>query len=219
MVLAAHAARPPVRPVARTKRNEGRPHGVRFPVRGHLAREGDEATLRTLHSGWACTVRLFADGRRQIVHLLLPGDLLTPFCLPGERVTHLVAALTPVTVMPNPQDGLDGDATARARGMARWHLHNQICRLGRQSAYERFAHLLIELRDRMRAAGQCPGDDFEMPLTQDMLADVLGLTSVHVNRTLQQLRRDQMIRLGERTVTLLDLDALARIGEYRPAPF
>lgn len=192
--------------------------GKRYPARSLLVHEGDAWSQRGLSSGWASMLRFFADGRRQIVHLLLPGDLLTPFPLAGGVANFTVAALTPVVVVQLAGTDRQADALAEARAGSQWYMQNQICRLGRQNAYERVAHLLLELRDRLRFAGLCDGETFDMPLTQDTLADVLGLTSVHVNRTLQMLRHDGMVRLEGRTATLPDPAALVRIAEYRPLP-
>ena len=193
-------------------RGGGRP----FPARSHLVHEGEAAPACRLISGWAGLVRVLLDGRRQILQLVLPGDLLSFCSMPGTVSTCSVVALTPVIVSPPMVVG--PDQAARRTAAAMNSLQNQICRLGRQNAYERLASLLVEMHERLRAANECSGDAFEMPLTQETLADVLGLTSVHVNRTIQQMRRDGLIRMEGRTVVLADRAALTRAAEYRRLP-
>lgn len=90
-----------------------------------------------------------------------------------------------------------------------------VVRLGRQTAYERTAHLLLELHDRTTTAGLEQNGRFPMPLTQEALADALGLSIVHVNRTLQQLRRDRLIEVRSGEARLLDRDALIEIADYQ----
>ena len=180
------------------------------------------ASLRALHSGWAGMVRIFPDGRRQIQHLLLPGDVIAvPF---GFGAPFGIVALTSVMlqsidrlVAAAGQAGSEG--LRRCAGLAQHHLLNQTARLGRQSACERLANLFLELRDRLRIVGLGDGRSFPLPLTQDALADMLGLTSVHVNRTLQMMRRDGLISLRGGVVDILDAPALGHLADYRtPLP-
>ncbi|KKC24800.1 Crp/Fnr family transcriptional regulator [Sphingomonas sp. SRS2] len=173
-------------------------------------------------SGWACHVRTFADGRRQILGLLLPGDVIA---FHGERdapATSTVATLTDVTVcsMP-PATGGDGELSAlaaayrRSAALHEAYLFRHIARLGRLNALERMSDWLLELRDRFELAGMVEHDRFAMPLTQEVLADLLGLTSVHVNRTLQTMRREELIDLRSGVLRLLAPDRLALLGSCR----
>ncbi|MEH3048038.1 Crp/Fnr family transcriptional regulator [Sphingomonas adhaesiva] len=188
-------------------------------ARREILREGEcPAATLAIQSGWAAFARHFPDGRRQIQHLLLPGDIVGL----GPRVplTSSLLALTPVTLVeldpPSTEPGAALDqAVRRYAALTLQQLLNAVCRVGRQSAQERFAHLLLELRDRLQLAGLGDGNRFEMPLTQEMLADTLGLTSVHVNRTLQAMRQQSLVTLREREVVLLDAAALARIADYQ----
>jgi CRP-like cAMP-binding protein len=102
-------------------------------------------------------------------------------------------------------------AAARAEEAA---LLDALVRLGRQSALARLAHLLLSLCDRLKDAGLADGDRFSFPLTQEMLADVLGLSIVHVNRTLQHLRRENFIANSRGVMTLRDRRALAVLSDY-----
>ena len=84
----------------------------------------------------------------------------------------------------------------------------------RRSAYERVSHLLLELFVRLKATGQTNGMSFNMPLTQELIGDALGLTTVHVNRTLRSLRQDRLIEMSCKCVTILDFDALSLLSDF-----
>jgi CRP-like cAMP-binding protein len=86
---------------------------------------------------------------------------------------------------------------------------------GRRSAYERIGHLFLELFLRLKRSGRIDGQSYHMPLTQELIADSLGLTTVHVNRTLRSLREDKLIMLKERWVTLLDFDTLCGLCDFQ----
>lgn len=171
-----------------------------------LAREGEVPPPGFLISGWAARVRRLPDGRRQILGLLVPGDGLglasrtRPLDLCG------VVALTPaeilgagavVAALGEGRRALPGLAEALHLSLAleEQRLIDQITRLGRRNAVERICDLLLELRDRLVLAGQ--GDElrFPMPMTQEAVADVTALSIVHVNRVLQQLRREGLLDL------------------------
>ena len=83
-----------------------------------------------------------------------------------------------------------------------------VVRIGRQTAYDRLAHIILELRNRLDAVGLVRDDSFELPLTQEMLADALGLTPVHVNRTLKKLKKDGQLEISEQLVKLIDRKSL-----------
>ena len=173
-------------------------------------------------SGWAAQARVLSDGRRQIGRILVPGDIfgLTPMCAASAAglfaLTDVVAAdLGPV------RDAIGvGRSLPLARAWAALQAAEQveafahIMRLGRFTAYERTGHLLLELYDRLTAAGLTQGASMPMPLTQEMLADCLGLSVVHLNRMVQQLRRNRLISSEARRVTFLDLDRLAADCQY-----
>lgn len=197
-------------------------HGcLRFSPQREIVVEGTPVRDASIVlSGWACRVRHFADGRRQILGFLLPGDLIG-ICRQREPVAvTTVFALTDVVICPAPRaepgkSGL-GEAYAVSAALEEAYLFRQIARLGRLSAYERIVDWLLETRDRLRLADLAHGGSFPMPLTQEVLADTLGLTSVHVNRTLQSLRRDQRIEWRNGMVRLVDPEGLAALIDYRP---
>ena len=192
----------------------------RFAPQREIVPEGApvrEAAI--LLSGWACRVRQFADGRRQVLGLLLPGDLVGMYLQREPLAVTSIHALSEVTLCPAPDAAGQPELTeayARSRALEEAYLFRQVARLGRLSAYERIADWLLEIRDRLTAAGLADDRRLPMPLTQEVLADTLGLTSVHVNRTLQSLRRDGMIEWRGGVVHLIDPEALERLLDYRP---
>lgn len=182
-------------------------------------------TPRLLLSGWACRQRVLPDGRRQIFDLLAPGDAigLAIDPLPLSRASTI--ALTRVEtadaarVRAAAADPQAAPALARIVALTpaieEERLMNHLVRLGRLTAYERVAHLFLELRGRLAAAGLADEERFPLPVTQEVLADALGLSVVHMNRVLQQLRRHQLIEMRGGQVILLDPQALADVTEGR----
>lgn len=197
--------------------------------RHELVVEGERLHApRVLLDGWGCRIKLLSDGRRQIVGMLLPGEVIG-FChRPLPTAVTTVIAATRVTLAELPplrtlrtdqahttlRDALEISAT-----LDEIYFVNHITRLGRHTAYERMAHFFLEMRDRLRLSGQCRGERFAMPLTQEMLGDTLGLTAVHVNRTLQQLRRDGMLDLQQGELLLHAPDELVQLADYVPLDY
>jgi CRP-like cAMP-binding protein len=180
---------------------------------------------RLVVSGWACHQRVLPDGRRQIFGFLLPGDGFNICERPAPPALASTVALTALeTVDAEPL--LEAAHSGQAPGLARAFtlaaqldqalLLDHMVRLGRQTAYERVAHFLLELQRRLEIAGLGDNQRFPLPLTQEILADALGLSIVHVNRTLQQLRRERLIELRSGVAILLQPDLLASVSDYRP---
>lgn len=186
-------------------------------ARRDLTAEGSELGLpRAIVSGWAARVRLLVDGRRQLIALLLPGDLIGVRRQVSPLSPSTIIAITEVAMALLPDacagSGL-ADAYAMSSALEEAHLLAQIARLGRLTARERIADLLLELRERLELAGLADPDGFSLPLTQEMVADALGLTPVHVNRMLQVARKSGEIEWRPGRVTMADPAALAeRIG-------
>lgn len=173
---------------------------------------------RLLVRGWAARVRQLPDGRRQFLNFLVPGDLIGLSDVPRALATATVVAVTDVMVA-TPPDAADlpdlATAYAISRALDQAQLLAQIVRLGRFNAQERIADLLLELHERLTLNGLARGSAFDVPLTQEVLADALGLTSVHVNRMVQQARRDGDLQWKGGRVTLSDPAALAqKIGRH-----
>jgi len=183
-------------------------------ARRELVSEGREiAEPVLLLRGWAARVRLLPDGRRQFLSFLLPGDVVGHCAQPRPVAVATIVALTDVLVCAAPPAApgsvLDtvyavSDALDHAYVLA------QVTRLGRLNAQERIGDLLLELHERLTLNGMARGTSFDLPLTQETLADALGLTSVHVNRMVQQARRENDLQWKGGRVTLLDPPGLAR---------
>ncbi|MFL9825764.1 Crp/Fnr family transcriptional regulator [Rhodoplanes sp. SY1] len=181
-----------------------------------------------LLAGWACRLRLLPDGRRQIFDFLLPGDLFGHALGPEPFATTSAVTLTTVSIagtgclweMGREPDRFPGLVRALAAAHARQQalLLDHVVRLGRQTAQERVAHLLLELGHRLDEIGFRLGSFVPLPLTQEVMADALGLSVVHVNRTLQQLKRERLIETKAASVRLIDPVALATIADFRLPP-
>jgi len=193
----------------------------------HLTRGGErpDHLYQILH-GWAGRYRLLSDGRRQVTGLYLPGDLCDPCWLDGGRTVQSVVALTPIQTNRTSRREMESQASADAGLMKFLWRQTQFAQqiqsewlvnLGRKNAIERLSHLLCELYTRLTSAGATDGMSCEMPLTQLDLADLAGLTPVHVNRTLQEMRSMQLIELQSRRLNILDWESLRRIAWFDPA--
>ncbi len=199
------------------------------PTGSELVRDREALVPRFLVSGWAARVRWLADGRRQIISFILPGDSIGLCERPQPIALAPVVALTKVQTLdaspiqkalsaPGTYPGLS-QAFHIAASLDEAVLMDQVVRLGRQAAYERLSHLLLELGHRLEQVGLGRRMDFPCPLTQEMIADALGLSIVHVNRTLQQLRGEALLELKQGRAQLLNGDLLETIADWRvPQP-
>ncbi|WP_419899112.1 Crp/Fnr family transcriptional regulator [Roseomonas sp. USHLN139] len=201
---------------------------ARLPARETAARqelraEGQSAPPLLLLAGWACRVHILPDGRRQIISFLLPGDIIGRG-RPSLAELCSINSLTRLRHVDASSLVTGGEETPLARALRALELQevaqlrDQVVRLGRQMAHERMAGLLLEFEARLTAAGLASGGCFAMPLTQEVLADALGLSVVHLNRTLQQMRREGLIALKGRVVTLKQTAALRSIADWQPPP-
>lgn len=179
-----------------------------FP--NHL--DGGQALL--IIDGWAIRHTLLLDGRRQITQLLVPGDVVT-FDPVGAHGLPPLSALTNVTCTVIGADANAPEALrvwlAQRRDREMSGLHRQIARVGRMSAVERIVDLLLDVHERLLDAGLATPTELPFPLTQELMADCLGLTSVHINRMLQLLRRQNMIAAGGSKISLLDIHECRRL--------
>jgi CRP-like cAMP-binding protein len=196
-------------------------HAERVPAHREIVGEGKNALQPSIVlSGWACRMRLFSDGRRQILSFLLPGELIGMCDQPEPLSATTIVAMTEMTLCRAPaREAAEGLAQiyAMSRALEEYYLFRQIARIGRMSAYERLLDWLLEMRERLALSGLASDDSLPMPLTQEGLADALGLTSVHVNRTLQLMRREGLIDLRGGMARLHDPERLRGLVDYRPA--
>lgn len=186
--------------------------------REDLIHEGDKPEdVNLFLDGWGCRYKTLEDGRRQIIAYFLPGDFcdLNVFIL--SEMDHSIAAITPVRVAVISRDALNQITLGHPRiTQALWWStlvseavqREWTVNLGQRSAFERVGHVFCELFIRLRMLGMTSGDSCEMPLTQSELGETVGLSTVHVNRTLQELRARDLITLANKRLTIPDLDAL-----------
>lgn len=193
-------------------------------ARGDIVREGQNPTVvRLIVSGWACRYKDLPDGRRQIVGFFIPGDFCDLNVYILQHMDHSIGAITPVKYLAIPPEQMESLANTRPR-LAQallWHhlVESSIQRewllnIGQRNAFERLAHLCVELFHRLRAVGLARENTIEFPLTQNDLAEATGVTSVHLNRTLQELRRQGLIELRAKRLKILDLDKLMQLSMF-----
>ena len=176
--------------------------------------------------GMACRYRLLPDGRRQILAFLIPGDFCDLHVFLLKAMDHSVGVLVPTRIAAIERDTVVDIILNRPRlGAALWWCAMQeaamarerIVALGRRNARGRVAYLLCELVWRQRAINVAEDHSIRLPLTQTDLADALGLTAVHVNRVLQRFRHDELIKLQQRRLTVINFARLEAIAELTPA--
>jgi len=195
-----------------------------FLVGHQLIHEGQKnQSAFILAEGWACSYKMLPDGERQIVDFQVPGDFLGLRSVLFRTTDHSVEAVTQIEASEVlASDILEGFATAprlatavlwaasRDEAMVVEHLVN----LGRRSAEERMAHILLELGARLQLVGIGDKTGFDCPLTQYHLADALGLSAVHVNRVLRHLREDGLVTFQKGRVSFKNLAGLTELAGF-----
>lgn len=175
--------------------------------------------LKWIVSGWACELRVLADGRRQIFSFAVPGDVVVSRPVNANNPCSLVA-LTNLECADvaqtlgrasEPEKSEILRAMERALSLSEERRYEHILRLGRRSASHRLADLLLELRNRLDHLGMVDESGFSLPLTQEHLADALGLSVVHVNRSLKALRQGGLATVRFGRVTQFQRDRLEEI--------
>jgi CRP/FNR family transcriptional regulator, anaerobic regulatory protein len=186
----------------------------------------NSAHLYTILSGWAIRYKMLADGRRQILNYALPSDFLGLQGTVFDEMQHSVEALTNMVLCVFPRDqiwtlysrypSLAFDVTwlaAREEDAVGEHLLS----VGRRTALERSAFLLLYLFVRAEQVGLVRGNKIQFPFTQQHIADTLGMSLVHTNKTLKRLASLKAVRWKDRTFEILDRDALVDIAGYEIA--
>lgn len=192
--------------------------------RRDLIREGDAPRfVHLVLEGWACRYKTLPDGRRQIVAFFLPGDFCDLNVYILREMDHSVGAITKLRVADISREEMDAVTQTHPRITQALWWHELVAaavqrewtlNVGQRTAFERIAHLMVELFLRLDVVGLTNGDSCDFPLTQNDIADATGLTAVHVNRTLQELRRAGLIVLQGRTLTIPDMAALKNVALF-----
>lgn len=198
-----------------------------FPAGADFVREGDVPSQCCLVvDGLAARYKLTGDGQRQIMSFHWPGDVPDLQCLHLRTMDHSLAAVTRTSVAFISHDSLHRLIALHPNlGALLWRdtlidaaiFREWLVGIGRRSAYSRIAHLLCEMYLRAKAVGLTTDHSMELPITQAELGDALGLSSVHVNRSLQELRAEGLIVSRGRTLVITDPKGLEKAGDFDPA--
>jgi CRP-like cAMP-binding protein len=181
--------------------------------------------LGFVKEGYAMRYKLLRNGKRQILNVILPGDVVG---LPGsfhDRALYSVTAISDLRMhvcvldayvrlcYQRPQFGLalSWIAVQEATTYA-----EHIIDVGRRTPIERLSHFLLELYARLRAVGYTEENRFTLPFSQEVMSDVLGLSVPHLNRMMQQLRAEKLIADSERQVEFIDIEAMQTLAHYQP---
>jgi CRP-like cAMP-binding protein len=194
--------------------------------REDVIHEGDHPRdINLFLAGWACRYKQLEDGRRQIIAYFLPGDLCDLNVYILREMDHSIGTITPVMLAeisrevfdeimlnhPRVMQALWWESLVNAAVQREWTVN-----LGQRSATERVAHLICELFLRLRSVGLTQEHVCEWPITQAELADTTGMTAVHVNRTLQELRSLGLIELKDRHLSIPKFGSLMELAMFNP---
>jgi CRP/FNR family transcriptional regulator len=179
-----------------------------------------------IRSGFACRCCVLADGRRAILHVLTPHDI--------AGLDHLVLARPIEEITATSRVGYHALRASQVRELmvergialhvvallaeARWRSDRLAAMIGRLDAQARICVMLLDLYERLRRNGLISRTTYNLPLTQEQIADHLGLTLVHVNRTLRRLREDRIVLVERQVVIIMDLDRLREFAQGLPQP-
>jgi CRP-like cAMP-binding protein len=175
------------------------------------------------HSGWLFRYKILHNGDRQIVDFILPGQIVGLQACLFKASLYSIATVTDALVSAIPLDAIDSvfEQDPRLAKALFWSAVSEAAIVGehlidaaRRSAHERVSHLMLELFIRLKTGGHTDGMSFNIPLTQELIGDALGLTTVHVNRTLRSLREDGLIKMSGKCVTILNFDALSLLSDF-----
>jgi CRP-like cAMP-binding protein len=189
-----------------------------------IVREGERPVqCCLLIDGFLCRSKTTDAGKRQILSIHITGEIPDLQSLHLHVMDHDLTTLSRCTVGLIPHDALRMLTRERPTvAEALWRetlidaavFREWIVNVGRRAAVVRLAHLLAEIGTRLQAMDLAPGDRFELPMTQLDIADALGLTPVHVNRVVQELRREGLLELRKHSVSLPDLPRLKELGDF-----
>lgn len=195
-----------------------------YQAHADIIHEGDPTgDIYLILTGWAYRSKVLPDGHRQIMAYFIPGDICDQRIFVLKRMDHSITTVTPATVAVIPKKGMIAltDLHPRIARALWWSTlvdeaitREWVMNVGQRDAFQRLGHLICEMFVRLRAVGLVDGLSFEFPVIQAELADTTGLSTVHANRTLQELRRTGLISWKGRHVTILDLDRLVDLSMF-----
>lgn len=191
-----------------------------------IVRAGEElSNSMLLLDGWLARCKDLPGGERQVTELHVAGDFADLHGFTLKRLDHDIVTMSEAMVAVVPHDRLQ-DLTDRYPRLGRvyWFatnvdgaIHREwALSLGQRSALSRMAHLFCELNLRLEAVGRTSKNSYEFPLTQREVSECLGLTVVHANRTIQELRRRGLVELENRRLTIVDRRGLEGVGQFEP---
>ena len=191
-----------------------------------LIREGEKPEhIHVVLEGFTVRYKVMPDGQRQIMAYLVPGDMCDLHVHILGEMDHSIGTLTPcrVAYIPHKSIGELTEGHPRINRALWWAtlvdestLREWLVNMGRREAAAQMAHLFCELLLRLQTVGLATENGFELPVTQDELADTLGLSAVHVNRVLQQLRKDGLITFEGKRLTIHDVERLKAFADFDP---
>ena len=197
------------------------------PARRIIFRERDlSETVPVICEGWAASVVMLSDSSRQILSFLLPGDIVSTALMFEPRVPYSLEAITEVRYCAFKRSELKHalfkNSEMFEKFSSAWieeknHADQLIVDLGRRTAEERIARLILGLQERLvqRGLAQAVAMEMDFPLRQHHIADASGLTPVHVSKVLSEFRRGGLIKISERTLTILDPAGFRRVADMR----
>ena len=194
-------------------------HARDMSARRNIIREGDRPDhIHLVLEGWAARYKLLPDGARQITAFLIPGDFCDLHVTILGEMDHSIATLTRAKIAYVTRGTMEALTEHPLIARAFWWatlvdeavLRSWIVNVGRRDAYQAIGHLMCELYARMKNVGLVTDHSYQLPLTQEELADALGLTPVHVNRVLQRMRAEGMISLSRGELTIHDYRQLEK---------
>ncbi len=198
---------------------------MRVAAGKELVHEGQTGHLAyVVQSGWVCSFKSLPDGGRQIITFPLPGDCVGLRSVLLRTSDHSFSALTDVVVSSVAAEEMMkifnefprlGSAVLWAASRDEAMVVEHLVNIGRRSAIERTAHFFLELRERLQLVGLARDGEFFCPLNQYVLADALGLSAIHVNRVLRQLREQKLLILKGRKVFIENPRELERLAGFQ----
>lgn len=201
---------------------------ISYGPRAEILRPGAPiASVPVVQSGWVATYDLTPEGRRGILELALPGDILSGPLHAEQPIGYTVQALTKAAVTFHPvepirdlirQDAGAAAAFLRLETYQHERLQDRLLPILQLRAYERTAHLFLDLHARLDAVGMATNGRFPMPLNQAMIADHLGMHEVHVNRVLRRMDHDPYLVREKGYITIVDHATLAHMAGFHARP-